>query len=159
MSVDLYSIVKAIHIVSATILFGTGLGIAFFFFMAHRGGRDLAARLFAARTTVIADFAFTLPAAIVQPLSGVWLMSLSGLRGTETWLIATYCLYIVAGLCWLPVVWIQIRLGAMLRTAAATGAQPPASYERLFRWWFALGWPAFVGLTIVFFLMVLKPTW
>jgi uncharacterized membrane protein len=157
-SFDLYSIVKTIHIVSATILFGTGLGIAFFFFSAHRGG-DLAARLFAARTTVIADFVFTLPAAIVQPVSGFWLIYLSGTSGTDAWLVATYVLYAVAALCWLPVVWIQIRLSRMLRRAAATGAPLPAAYERSFRWWFALGWPAFIGLVVVFFLMVMKPTW
>jgi uncharacterized membrane protein len=159
MPFDLYSIVKTVHIIGATILFGTGLGIAFFFFSAHRNGGELAARLFAARTTVIADFAFTLPAAIAQPLTGIWLIYLAGLRGTEAWLVATYALYIVAGLCWLPVVWIQIRLRTMLRHAQATGTPPPDSYRRLYRWWFALGWPAFIGLTIVFFLMVLKPTW
>lgn len=158
MNFDLYSVVKTAHIVSATILFGTGLGIAFFFFMAHRGDRTLPARLFAARTTVIADFAFTLPAVIVQPVTGVWLIYFAGFRGTETWLVATYVLYVVAGVCWLPVVWIQIRLGAMLREAIATGRPLPESYRFLFRWWFALGWPAFIALIVIFFLMVLKPS-
>jgi len=158
MTFDLYSIVKTVHVISATVLFGTGLGIAFFFFCAHRS-MDLAARLFAARTTVIADFAFTLPAVVVQPVSGAWLIYLSGSTGTETWLVVTYVLYFVAGLCWIPVVWIQIRLRALLRNAAANKTALPNSYERLFRWWFALGWPAFTALVIVFFLMVLKPSW
>ncbi len=158
MTVDLYAIVKTLHIVSATVLFGTGLGIAFFFFCAQRGSWPLAARLFAARTTVIADFAFTLPAVIVQPVTGAWLIYLTGLTGMEPWLVATYVLYLVAGICWVPVVWIQTRLHAMLRDAATTDAPLPGRYERLFRLWFALGWPAFFGLPIVFFLMVLKPT-
>ena len=155
---DAYAIVKSVHIISAAILFGTGVGIAFFFYSAHRSN-ELAARYFAARTTVLADFVFTLPAAIVQPVTGFWLISLSGLPWSQPWLVATYVLYMVAGLCWLPVVWIQIRLKRMLQHAVAAREALPLTYDRLFRLWSLLGWPAFVGLAIVFFLMVLKPTW
>jgi uncharacterized membrane protein len=139
------------------VLFGTGLGIAFFFFRA-RGETHPAARYFAARTTVLADCLFTLPAVILQPLTGFWLIVHSGYRWNEPWLLATYALYLVAGVCWVPVVFIQIRLQALLKAGLATGA-PAAGYLKLFRWWFLLGWPAFIGLVLVFFLMVLKPTW
>lgn len=153
---DSYSVIKTIHIISGTILFGTGFGIAFFFFCAHRN-TDLTTRFFAARTTVLADFIFTLPAVILQLLTGFWLIHHAGYGWSENWLVATYIIYIIAGLCWLPVVWIQIRLKTILKNCIKARKSLPDSYCRLFRLWFALGWPAFAGLVAVFFLMVVKP--
>jgi uncharacterized membrane protein len=153
---QLYDIVLTIHILSATVLFGTGLGIAFFFFCANVQN-DIAIRLAAAKTTVLADFLFTLPAVILQPLTGVWLAHMAGYRGNEKWLLITYALYLLVGACWVPVVWIQIRLRNMLKQSLETGAPLPDTYARLFRLWFMLGWPAFLGLVGVFFLMVAKP--
>ena len=138
-------------------LFGTGLGIAFFFWSARRGGDD--ARLFAARTTVRADFLFTLPAVILQPITGAWMVARAGFDPLELWLVASYGLYIVAGLCWLPVVWLQVRMKRMLESKVAGGEFDAASFERLRRTWFLLGWPAFLALVIVFWLMVTKPSW
>jgi uncharacterized membrane protein len=57
----------------------------------------------------------------------------------------------------LPVVWIQLRLKAMLAESLRTGAALPASYRTLFRAWFLLGWPAFLGLVAIYWLMVVKP--
>jgi len=155
---DGYLLAKTVHIVSATVLFGTGLGTAFFFLAAHRGP-DAAARLFAARTTVLADFLFTTPAILVQPLSGAWLVWKGGFDPLDRWLVVTYALYALAGLCWLPVVSIQIRLKSMLVHQARGEAIDQSRYRRLLRWWFALGWPAFGGLVTVFWLMVAKPSW
>jgi len=146
--VDLYLVIKTVHIVSATVLFGTGLGIAALFFSSNLS-ENAAARRFAARMTVRADFIFTLPAVILQPLSG-W---------TDAWLVWTYALYALAGICWIPVVLIQIRMKQMLDRQAGGEAIDQAAYRRLFRWWFGLGWPAFGGLIAVFFLMVAKPSW
>jgi uncharacterized membrane protein len=153
---DLYFIVKTIHIISSTILFGTGLGTAFFMLMS-RFTTNLQEKFYAARTTVLADYLFTVPAVILQPLSGGWLVWKGGFDPSAHWLVWTYGLYILAGLCWLPVLWIQIRLKHMIRAAIDTGAPLPDSYHRLFRIWFLLGWPAFLGLVAVFFLMVTKP--
>jgi uncharacterized membrane protein len=150
-----YLAIKTLHILTSTILFGTGLGIAFFFY-SHRKG-DPAAAYFAARMTVHADFIFTLPAVILQPLTGFWLIAHSGFRWTESWLLATYVIYIIAGLCWIPVVFIQIKLKSILRNRLETNAPLPQSYAMLFRCWFLLGWPAFIGLIVVFCLMVAKP--
>jgi uncharacterized membrane protein len=113
---DTYLLVKALHIVSATILFGTGLGTAFFFWSSRHAGNE--ARLFAARTTVRADFLFTLPAVIVQPLTGVWMMERAGFRVDEPWIAISVALYILAGVCWLPVVGLQIRMKRMLEVQA-----------------------------------------
>lgn len=154
---DTYLLVKTVHILSAVVLFGTGLGTAFFYWSARAAG-DVA-RLHVARTTVRADFLFTLPAAIVQPLSGAWLVWRGGFDWTDLWLASAYALYAIAGLCWVPVVWIQLRMRDMLAARVAGCPFDEARFERLGRIWFALGWPAFLGLALVFFLMVAKPSW
>lgn len=151
-----YFLIKTIHIVSATILFGTGLGIAFFMFRS-RFTRDLHEKLFALRTTVLADYLFTAPAAVLQPATGAWLIWNGGFQWSERWLLATYLLYAIAAACWLPVVWIQIRLKQIATTSLETDTPLPREYDRLFCLWFALGWPAFLGLVAIFFLMVIKP--
>ena len=152
----LYEAVKWLHILGATVLFGTGLGIAFFMF-ASRWSGDIATRVFLARLTVIADYIFTLPAVIVQPVTGLILAELSGYAWDEPWLVASYGLYLVAGACWIPVVFIQIRLRDLAQAALADGGALPPAYERLFRIWFWLGWPAFIALLVVFYLMIAKP--
>ena len=153
---DTYLLVKTVHILSATVLFGTGLGIAFLFLMGLRSG-DSAGAYVAARTTVVADMLFTLTAGIVQPLSGFWLIHLAGYDPFAPWLVWTYALYLLALACWLPVVWLQLRLRDMLAAKVRGEAIDEARFRRLFRWWFALGWPAFLGLVTVFWLMVAKP--
>lgn len=155
---DIYLFIKTIHILSGAVLFGTGMGIAFFCFQS-RGAPDPAARYFAIRNTVLADFLFTLPAVVIQPITGFWMIAHSGYPPTDVWLMLTYGLYILAGICWVPVVFIQLRLRLYAKQSALTGDALPAVYHRLFRIWFLLGWPAFIGLVVVYFLMVLKPTW
>lgn len=153
---DWHLTVKTLHILSSTVLFGTGLGIAFF--MVRSWFTDnLHERHFASRTTVLADTVFTFPAVVVQPVTGAWLVWEGGFDWTEPWLLATYGLYALAGACWLPVVWLQLRMRNMIREAISTGNELPSEYQNLFRMWFLLGWPAFIGLVIVFFLMVVKP--
>jgi uncharacterized membrane protein len=155
---DLYSLVKTLHIVSATIVFGTGIGIAGLMFFGCRSG-SAAQRAFAARMTVKADFLVTLPSVIVQPLSGAWLIWQGGLRWDDDWLVLTYGLYLLAAACWLPVVLIQMRMKIMLEARLRGAAFDAVRFDRLFRAWFALGWPAFGGLIVIFWLMVTKPTW
>ena len=155
---DLYFLVKTVHVISAAILFGTGIGIANFMFFGHRSG-SAEARAFAARMTVKADFLFTLPSVIVQPLSGAWLIRHGGFRWDEHWLVPAYGLYLLAGACWIPVVLIQMRMKTMLEAERRGEAFDEARYDRLFRLWFALGWPAFGGLVVIFWLMIAKPTW
>lgn len=152
----LYDLVKTIHILSATVLFGTGLGTAFHMWFAHRTGepRTVAA---VARNTVKADFWFTTPAVILQPASGLALIQLSGIDPTTTWLMAAYGLYLLIGLCWLPVVWLQLRARDLAVAAAQNGQALPAEYHRIMRLWFGLGWPAFLGTMAIFWLMVAKP--
>ena len=153
---DYYLLIKTVHIISSTILFGTGLGTAFFMFWAHRIG-DIHAKAYAARTTVLADFLFTTPAIIIQPVTGLMLVDILNYEYFEHWLMATYFLYLIAGACWLPVVWIQMQLKKIAAEALVSGTELPPRYNKLFAIWFSLGWPAFISLVIIFFLMVYKP--
>ena len=155
MSLDLT--LKVIHILGATVLLGTGAGIAFFMLMAHRTGD---ARLIAhtAGVVVVADMLFTATAVVLQPITGAWLAILAGYRWTDAWLLTSLVLYGVTGACWLPVVWIQLRLRDLARESAATGAPLPASYHRLWRIWFALGVPAFTIVIAIVWLMTAKPS-
>lgn len=151
-----YLIIKTLHIFSSTVLFGTGAGIAFFMWRSHYTN-NIHEKFFATRNTVLADYLFTAPALLIQPLSGAWLVWQGGYDPFDFWLSITYAIYIFAGVCWLPVVWIQIQLKKMTTHAVQTGEALPARYNTLFKIWFLLGWPAFIGLVAVFFLMVFKP--
>lgn len=153
---DAYFILKLAHIVSATLLFGTGLGTAFFMWMAHRS-RNVAAIAVTAGHVVLADFLFTTPAAIAQPLTGFLLQQRVGYPLGMRWLAAALVLYAIAGACWIPVVFIQLRVRDLARDALARGTSLPPDYDRLMRLWFALGWPAFFAVLAVFALMVFKP--
>ncbi|MDB6001635.1 MAG: hypothetical protein JWP52_3334 [Rhizobacter sp.] len=152
-----YMIAKWLHILSSTLLFGTGLGSAYYMFFASRA-RDPHVIAFVVRHVVIADWLFTTTTIVFQPLSGWYLAHLAGFPLTTQWIWWSLALYVLAGVCWLPVVWLQIRMRG-LAVAAAMANQPlPPLYTRYFRWWTALGFPAFFALVIVFYLMVAKPT-
>jgi uncharacterized membrane protein len=151
-----YVIVKWLHILSSTLLFGTGLGSAFYMFFASRT-RDARAVAVVVRYVVIADWTFTTPTIILQPLTGFYLVHLTGLPVTSTWIFTSIVLYLLAGACWLPVVWMQIRMRDMAREAVAAAGELPDRYWRFLRWWVALGIVAFLALVAVFYLMVAKP--
>ena len=152
----LYPLLKLVHIVSATVLFGTGLGTAFQMWSVQRSG-DVRAIAAVARQVVWADTLFTTPAVIVQPATGFALVWLTGIDPFSSWLVAAYALYVLTGLCWLPVVFIQLRLRDLAAAAARDGTGLDARYDRLWRVWFALGWPAFAAVLVIFWLMVAKP--
>lgn len=153
---NIYLIIKTLHIISSTLLFGTGLGIAFFMYRSHYTS-DLHEKYYAVRTTVLADFIFTFPAALIQPVTGAWLVWRAGYVWDSHWLLLSYCLYLLAGACWLPVVWIQITLSRMLRHCINEKKALPERYSKFFRLWFILGWPAFLSLILIFYLMTTKP--
>jgi uncharacterized membrane protein len=145
------------HVVGATVLFGTGAGIAFFMVMAHRT-RDPALIAHTARTVVIADTLFTATAVILQPLTGYLLARMIGWPLEEGWIILSLILYVVIGIFWLPVVWIQIRLRDLASAAAIAGDPLPAAYFTLYRIWFACGFPAFFAVVGILWLMLTKPS-
>ncbi len=154
---DYFTWLKLIHILSATVLFGTGLGTAFFMWRADRSG-DLPAIAVTARHVVLADFLFTVPAVMVQPVTGVLMAIEADYTFTEPWLLAAIGLYLLIGACWLPVVRLQLRMRDLAEAARAASEHLPASYHRAMRLWFTLGWPAFASILAVFVLMVFRPT-
>lgn len=145
------------HVIGATVLFGTGAGIAFFMVMAHRT-RDPALIAHVAATVVIADTIFTATAALLQPVSGYLLARSIGWDLSEGWIALSLLLYVVTGLFWLPVVWIQIQLRDLARAAASSGSALPPNYHSLYRVWFVFGFPAFSAVLGIFWLMLTKPS-
>ena len=152
----LYFIIKYLHVLGAIVILGTGTGIAFFMLMAHVS-RDAAFIARTAATVVIADMLFTLSAVLLQPLTGGWLMMLSATGITERWLMASLGLYAVAGLFWVPVIFMQIEMRNLARIAEAGGKPLPPRYFVLFRRWFWSGIPGFGSVMTILWLMIAKP--
>ncbi|MDF1635222.1 DUF2269 domain-containing protein [Mycoplana sp. MJR14] len=154
--IEAETVYRLLHVIGATVLFGTGAGIAFFMVMARRTGRP-ALIAHVAETVVIADTLFTATAVVLQPLTGYLLARELGWPLSEGWIALTLMLYVFTGLFWLPVVWIQIRLRDLARTAAADDAPLPPEWHRLYRIWFACGFPAFLAVLTILWLMLEKP--
>jgi uncharacterized membrane protein len=151
-----YLLLKWLHIISSTVLLGTGAGIAFFMWRAHRT-RDARVIAAVAADVVRADLLFTTTAVVMQPLTGFLLLSKLGYPWTSRWIHWSLLLYVLVGCCWLPVVWLQLQMRNLARAATAADGPLPELYYRYFRYWFLLGWPAFAGVLLVFWLMVAKP--
>jgi|ERR1700690_2522762 uncharacterized membrane protein len=153
---DLYTSLKLAHVVGAAVLFGTGVGIAFFMLMAHRT-RDAALVAHTAGVVVVADMIFTATAVLLQPITGAALADLAGFPLFRGWIGLSLVLYLATGAFWLPVVWIQLRMRNLAREAAKSDRPLPGAYFRLFRLWLALGFPAFAAVVVIIWLMIAKP--
>ncbi len=143
-----YAWIKLLHILSATLLFGTGLGTAFFMLRAYLSASHDVMSV-TSRNVVLADWIFTAPSAVVQLATGLWLTHQLGIPLNSFWFVSVICLFVLVGACWLPVVWIQIRIRDILRRGGHRN-----EYRGLMRIWIALGIPAFASMLILFFLMV-----
>ena len=153
---SLYLLLKWLHIVSSVLLVGTGLGSAFYMFFTNRSG-NVQAQAVVTRLVVRADWWFTTPTVFIQPATGLAMAAMAGLPLSTPWIAVSLVLYVLAGACWLPVVWLQLRMRDMaVQAAQGDGALPPL-YARYARRWEALGYPAFVAMAVVFYLMVNKP--
>ncbi len=147
---NLYLWIKLVHILSATVLFGTGLGTAFFMLKAYLSQNDQAMKI-TTNTVVMADWVFTTPAVVIQLATGLWLTSKLNIAYDSSWFVAVISLYALVGLCWIPVVWIQIRIRDLI-----AGGSARDDYRQLMRIWMALGVPAFGSVIVIFYLMVSK---
>jgi uncharacterized membrane protein len=152
----LYFIIKYLHVLGAIVILGTGTGIAFFMLMAHRS-RDPAFIARTAANVVIADMLFTASAVILQPVTGGVLMALSATSLAERWLVTSLGLYVVAGLFWIPVIFMQIEMRDLARMAAAQQQPLPPRYFALFRRWLVFGIPGFGSVMMILWLMIAKP--
>ena len=156
LGIDSYLWLKWLHILSSTVLFGTGIGTAFQMWFAHVRG-DVRGIAIVTRNVVVADWSFTLPAGILQPVTGLALAMQVGIDLTASWLVVSYVLYFLAFVCWAPVVVLQIRARNLAARAIALNQPLPPDYYSAMRLWFALGWPAFIALIVIYLLMVAKP--
>jgi len=151
-----YLLIKWLHVITSTVLLGTGAGIAFFFMRARRSA-DTRIIASVGRDVVLADAVFTATAVIVQAASGIALALMAGFPLSAPWLVVSIALFILVGCCWLPVLWLQIRMRDMAASAASAATPLPPTFKRYYGLWVALGWPAFIGVLGIFYLMVAKP--
>jgi uncharacterized membrane protein len=151
-----YLVLKFLHVIGTAVLLGTGAGIAFFLLLAHRT-KKAATVAAVARMVVIADFLFTATAVAVQPITGALLAVELGFSLREGWIALSILLYLVTGAFWIPVVFMQIRMRDLAEEAARKGRALPAEYYRLYRYWFAFGFPAFGAVLAIIWLMIAKP--
>jgi uncharacterized membrane protein len=153
-----YLVVKWLHVLSSTVLLGTGAGIAYFFVRARALG-DVRVIAAVSRDVVRADFLFTAIAVVVQPLTGFWLMQRLGYPVGLPWIRSSLVVFVLVGACWLPVMWLQMRMRDLAVAAHESGTPLPEQFHRYYRWWFALGWPGFAGVLLIFWMMVAKWGW
>ncbi len=153
----LYLSLKSLHLLSMVVLFGTGLGSAWYKWMADRSG-NLTHIARTNRQVVLADWLFTTPTIVLQPLTGIGMALLLNIPFSTPWVISSLLFYALAGACWLPVVWLQIRMRQLSEHAVSTQTELTAQYWRYARWWFWLGVPAFVAMLVIVVLMVFKFT-
>ena len=152
-----YELLKYLHVLGAIVVLGTGIGIAFFMLAAHQSG-DVRFIARTAATVVVADMLFTATAVVAQPITGYLLTQTMGIPLSTPWVLLSLVLYVVAGVFWLPVVWMQARMRDLARAAAASGEPLGRSYHRLFRTWFVFGIPGFGSVMAIVWLMVAKPS-
>lgn len=152
----LYLWLKFIHVISSTILFGTGIGTACTMVYGHRT-KNIQTIAATTQYVVMADWIFTTSSGIIQPLTGLWMVHLAGYAWHSLWVMGSIVGYTIAACCWFPVVYLQIKMRDFARLAAETHTTLPATYFRYFKYWFVLGWPAFISLIVVFYLMTNKP--
>jgi uncharacterized membrane protein len=150
-----YLVLKWVHILSSTILFGAGVGSAFHLFVSSLR-RRVGGVAGSARNVVLADWLLTTPTVILQPVTGIALVHKMGVPYSTPWIAWSLVLYAVAIACWLPVLVIQIRMRKVAEAAELAGGPVPRAYDRLFHWWTGLGLAAFVAFLLIFWLMVTK---
>lgn len=151
-----YLILKWMHIVSSVLLVGTGFGSAFYMFFVNKS-KNLEAQVIVSRLVCRADWWFTTPTVILQPITGIAMATIAGWPLTTPWIIISLVLYVFAGVCWLPVVWIQLRMAKLAQLALQNKTALPTAYWRLAKVWEWLGYPAFIAMVVIFYLMVNKP--
>jgi uncharacterized membrane protein len=152
----LYLWLKLIHIISSTILFGTGIGTACNMLLAHQT-KDVYTIAKTARYVVFADWLFTSTSGLIQPITGLWMVYLVGYSFHSFWIWGAIIGYLIAAFCWFPVVFLQMKIRDFATESLQNKTALPAIYYRYFKYWFCLGWPAFISLLIVFYLMTFKP--
>lgn len=153
---SLIPLVKALHVLSATVFFGAGLMSAFWKFRADQSG-DPRVVDWAQRQIVLADWIFTVPSGFVSPLTGAYLVWSYSLPWSTPWVVASLGGYVAAMVLWLPAAWVQIELRKIARRCLTEGSALPPRFHALNRVWLGLGVPAFGVSIFIIYAMVAKP--
>ena len=152
---EYYFILKLIHVISATVILGTGSGIAFFMLMAYLN-KDIATLINTSRFVVLADWLFTMPAVIVQFTTGLLLMYILNYSFQSLWFYWVMGLFIFVGLCWLPVLYLQYQFKNIAYSLKPTDSIP-SQFHRYMKLWIILGIFGFSGVLVIFYFMIFKP--
>ncbi len=151
----LYLIIKTVHVLSVVLFLGAGLGSVFYKMRADRSGR-IEVIVWAQRAIVQADWLFTVPAGVVLPLTGLWMIYLYQLSLFTPWVLIGISGYTLAGVTWLPAAFLQIRMRKLAEKAYADAAPLPAEFHRYNRIWMALGVPSFFATLFTVWVMIDK---
>lgn len=152
----LYLWLKYIHILSSTILFGTGIGTAsvmlYGYFLS-----DLRVKAAIYNYVVKVDWLFTGVTGFLQLVTGLWMVHIAHFPFATLWITGGLIGYSFTAVCWFIVVYLQIKIRNIAISALDTQTPLPPRYSIYFKWWFTLGWPAFISLLLVFYFMIMKP--
>jgi uncharacterized membrane protein len=153
---ETFSLLEILHILGAMILFGSGIGIAFFMAVSNRTG-NVALIAGTARIVVIADIALMATAFVLQPVTGLSLAHIAHLHIWQSWLAISLGLYGLIGLLWLPGFWLRLQMKDMAATALAAGTPLPPRYRQYLRLWYWCGTPGFIAIIAILYFMVTQP--
>lgn len=146
-----YLTLKIIHILSATIMIGTGLGSAFYLFVSYKTALFTTVKD-VLKIVIIADLIFTTPSVIVQLVTGLMLADRLNLTNTRWYWVVLSISFLVLVL-WLGAVVIQYRLKRIIIDKKSL----PALFDKLMSIWFYLGVPSFGLAIFLYYLMIYKP--
>ncbi len=145
-----YPLLKLIHIISATIMIGTGLGSAFYLYFTYKKGQVSTVKE-VLKLVVTADTIFTTPSVVIQFITGLLLSNLLGFTYTN-WFWVVLSVSFVVLILWVRAALIQLKLKKILDKEKSLTVQ----FHRLMKIWFYLGVPSFLGAVYIYYLMVYK---
>lgn len=145
-----YQLLKLIHILSATLMIGTGLGSAFYLYLTYKKAQLSTVRD-VLNLVIFADLIFTTPSVFIQIITGVMLSNVIGLTFTN-WFWVVISVSFIVFVLWVRAAFIQVKLKKLI----ANETEIPEKFHQLMKVWFYLGIPSFLGSIFIYYLMVYK---
>ncbi len=145
-----YFLLKLIHILSATLMIGTGLGSAFYLYLTYKKSAVQTVKE-VLNFVILADTIFTTPSVIIQLITGIMLSDLLGLLYTD-WFWLVLAVSVIVLVLWLRAAFIQFKLKKLLEEENKLSPK----FHHLMNIWFILGVPSFGGAIYLYYLMVYR---